>query len=171
MKIAFGGKARSGKTTAQTYLTEKYTGQKLNFADGLYDILHFAQGVCNFPQEKDREFLQYIGTDWARKKDEDVWCNLLEKRVEESSNENIFIGDVRFVNEFKMLKNRGFVMVLLEGSGDTSSFGSGSKTHSSEMDLENVPVTEWDYIIKNNYNDEFYKTLDEIVVESTHNRV
>jgi len=57
MRIAFGYKARSGKDTSADYLARAYGGERLAFAQPLYDILQHAQRTCGFPDEKDRAFL------------------------------------------------------------------------------------------------------------------
>ena len=62
IKIAFGYKMGVGKDEACSYLIKKYGGEKISFASPLYDIQHHAQRVCGFEEEKDRQFLQFIGT-------------------------------------------------------------------------------------------------------------
>ena len=63
MKIAFGYKMGAGKDTAVDYLKQKYGGTHLSFAGPIYTILENAQHICGFPVEKDRQFLQFIGTE------------------------------------------------------------------------------------------------------------
>ena len=76
-KIAFGGKMGVGKDFAVEYLRNRYSGNKLSFAKPIYDILNFAQKTCGFREEKDRQFLQFIGTEWARQKNPDIWVEKL----------------------------------------------------------------------------------------------
>lgn len=114
MRIAFAGKSGSGKTTIVKNLIENYGGIELNFADPLKKITTFIQDTCHFPHEKDRKLLQWIGTEWGRNKDEAIWVRLLEEELEKNKDHvNIFIGDLRFPNEKKMLKRHGFMCVYI----------------------------------------------------------
>jgi hypothetical protein len=67
LKISFSGKAGSGKDVSVKYLIDKYGGKKF-FSKPIYDILYYAQNICGFKQEKDRKFLQWIGTEWVKYK-------------------------------------------------------------------------------------------------------
>lgn len=159
LRIAFGCQARVGKSEATGYLIKKFGGIELTFANPLYEILHFSQEICNFPKIKDREFLQYIGTDWARKKDPDVWVKCLSRKLDSiDPKTNIFISDVRFPNEFSMLKERGFIMVKIVRSFEDSEF----RAHKSENALLNCK--DWDYEIDNNSSlENLYSSLNSIV--------
>jgi hypothetical protein len=159
LKIAIGGLLGSGKDTAVDYLINKYGGIKITFADPLYDILHHAQNVCGFPQEKDREFLQWIGTEWGRKKEEQIWVRLAMEKANTVQG-NVFISDVRFPNEFQAAKDNGFKCIkILRNNVDNGRVGSGSSTHSSETSLNDVQ--NWDSVISNDTSfDDLYKMLD-----------
>ena len=159
MKIAFGYKMRSGKDASVDYLLNKYGGKKLSFSEPLYDILHYAQNICDFPPEKDREFLQWIGTNWARNKNKNVWIDVASRKIKEIKEGNIYFSDVRFMNEFKMLKNNGFILIKI------NRYTKISDPHISENDLDKVEDCIWDYIIENNGTiQELYKKIDEIVL-------
>lgn len=161
LRIAFGCEARVGKDTAVNYLIDKYGGDKLSFAEPIYDILNYAQTKTKFKKEKDREFLQLVGT-WGRNRDPDVWVNCLLRRINEiSTDTNIFISDVRFPNESKALQKIGFTCVRLNRDTDPSEFGSGSIKHISEVALISYP---WDKTIQNNGTpSELYSELDLLV--------
>jgi len=162
MKIAFGYKMRSGKDTSVNYLISKYGGEKISFSKPLYDILHYAQKVCNFPIEKDRKFLQWIGTDWAREKDNNIWINLAIKSIENIDG-NVYCSDVRFINEFKALKENGFIVIKIERN--LTFTNKSSTNHISENDLDKIENSEWDYVIKNNGTlKELYRQIDDIVL-------
>lgn len=161
MKIAFGDKARVGKDTAVEYLISNYGGKKFSFAEDLYKILNFAQKTCGFPIEKDRKFLQFIGTDWAREIDPNVWVNLTIQKVNDSNVKNAYVSDVRFRNEFDALKNDGWLMVKIKREIKKESVG-GIESHSSENN--DIDDCEWDMVIDNNGSFEELKTeLDNIV--------
>lgn len=114
VKIAFGYKRRVGKDTSCDYLIKKYGGVKLSFAEPLYQILYFAQDVCGFEHFKDRKFLQFVGTEWARNINDNIWAELLVKKINDIKVDNIFVSDLRFENEFKILKQLGFICVKIE---------------------------------------------------------
>jgi hypothetical protein len=168
--IAFGYQARVGKDTAAEYLTKKNGGVTLSFAKAIYDIMAFAQETCGFPQEKDRHFLQYIGTQWARAKDADVWLNVVIRKIKsllaEDPNRPIYITDVRFPNEFDALEALGFTMVNMRRDVGRADFGNGSTLHESETAL--IPYTEkgkWHTTIRNDGTlEELYCQLDFLTV-------
>lgn len=148
MKIAFGGKMGTGKDTSVNYLIKKYGGVKISFSDSIYDILYYAQNVCGFKKEKDRKFLQWIGTEWAREKNPEIWIELTLKNY--PKDENVYCSDIRFKNELNALKEDGWICIKLN-MDDTNNkrIGTGTKNHISEKDLDDLNDDYWDYIIKN----------------------
>lgn len=146
VKIAFGYKRRVGKDTSCDYLIRKYGGIKLSFAEPLYRILYFAQDICGLEHSKDRKFLQFVGTEWARTINSTIWAELLVKKVVELEHvKNMFVSDLRFENEFKILKKLGFICVKIENKNldDVD----GYLNHQSDKDLDNF--NGWDYTIDN----------------------
>lgn len=134
---------------------EKCGGVRLSFSDPLYNILHYAQRICGFKVEKDRAFLQWVGTEWGRRKDEGVWLDWVLSQI--NHNSNSFVDDVRFPNEFWALKKRGFTMVkICRDDLEDEMF----RSHSSETACEEFDK-EWDYII-NNKGDipHFHRVID-----------
>jgi dephospho-CoA kinase len=168
MKIAFGYKMSTGKDTCVDYLIEKYGGKKYSFSKYLYDILYYAQSICKFNQEKDRKFLQWIGTEWGRNIDKDIWVKLfLEdiKNDEKNGVKNFFCSDVRFLNEFEALKKNGWICVkLVRRIENDERIGSGNETHISEYELDSLPDDKWDFTIENNGSlEDLKKKLDNII--------
>lgn len=165
IKIAFGYKMGVGKDEACSYLIKKYGGEKISFASPLYDIQHYAQKVCGFEEEKDRQFLQFIGTEWARKKDPDVWLNLAIKNTK--SEGNFFLSDLRFPNELYGLKKEDWFCVNIVRQTDSEKRkGTGSSSHVSETALDNIKSEEWDYLLKNDGSiEEFYEKLDSLYIK------
>ena len=172
MKIAFGYKMSSGKDTCVDYIIQKYGGHKVSFSKYLYDILHYAQKVCGFDIEKDRKFLQWVGTEWAREKDPDVWVRLTIQESEQiekdkkNEKKNIYCSDVRFLNEFEALKKNGWIMIKINRPENKSDvrIGTGSSLHISENILDKVNDKEWDYIIENNGTKEnLFQNLENII--------
>jgi len=162
LRIAFGCEARVGKDTSVDYLIQKYGGVKLSFAAALYDILDYAQERCGFRKSKDREFLQWVGTEWGRARDPNVWVNCVLNQLRKLPKDtNVFISDLRFPNEFKVLKKEGFTCVRLIRSVSESQMGSGTKKHASESALLPHP---WDVRILNEFSlSELFEMLDIMV--------
>jgi hypothetical protein len=159
VKIAFGYKRRVGKDTSCDYLVEKYGGIKLSFAEPLYKILNFAQDMCHFNKTKDRKFLQFIGTEWARTINNNVWVDLLIEQLDNSNSPNVYVADLRFKNEFDALKQHGFICVQIKNCVAVSS--DGYVNHQSDLDLDNY--NGWDYTIENTGSIEnLYAQLDHL---------
>jgi len=167
MKIAFGYKISSGKDTCVDYLIQKYGGKKYSFSKYLYDILYYAQNICNFNKEKDRKFLQWIGTEWGRNIDKDVWIKLFLKDVKKDENNgvtNFFCSDVRFLNEFESLKKDGWICVKLNRYIENDErIGSGNEKHISEYELDSLADDKWDFVINNNQTlNDLIKIMDKL---------
>lgn len=163
VKIAFGGQMGTGKDTAVDYLIKKYGGKRISFAGPIYDILFFAQKTCNFPHIKDRGFLQYIGTEWARQKNPNIW---IEKAINSVDTDcNNYISDLRFRNEFDALKENGWkcIKIIRSSHLENNRVGSGTSTHASELELN--LINGWDHIIVNDGTlEDFYTKLDSIML-------
>lgn len=162
LKFAFGFKARSGKDTAVDYLIKHYGGQRFAFSDPIYEIKHYVQDICGFEKEKDRKFLQLVGS-WARDKDPDVWVKIMIKKIENLEG-NVYISDLRYPNEMKALQKAGFVCILIErDEEDRVDNSEGIENHHSETSLVDHE-NEFNYKIKNTGTlKEFYEKIDEIV--------
>lgn len=166
-RLAFGCQARVGKSIVTEYLKSKYGGIELAFADPLYDILRYVQNRCGLRSDKDRRFLQLIGTEWGREKDKNLWINLLLKEIKSTrKNTNIYISDTRFINEFRALKEVGFITIKItrNSASNDNSFGNGSRSHLSETELLSIPNEEWDYMISNDSTlENLYSELERII--------
>lgn len=137
LKIAFAGEMRAGKDTAVAYFLETQGGLHLKLADPLYEMQAAIQSIAGFPQEKDRALLQYLGTEYGRNKDENVWVNHLIRRVAEHRGQNIFVSDARFNNEFDALKAAGFILIKMERREDLRIEAGATHTgHLSEQDVK-----------------------------------
>lgn len=87
MRITFGYKAGSGKDNAMAYIKSRYPGKYISFASPRYQILYFAQDQLGWSREKDRKFLQWVGTEWGREREPNVWvCLALESVPSEGFN-------------------------------------------------------------------------------------
>lgn len=156
MKIAFGYKMRSGKDIAVDYLIQKYGGEKITFAKPIYDILYYAQKVCNFELGKDREFLRLVAN-WAKAKDNDIWVKLALDGLLPIG--NLYCTDLRFLNEYKTLKENGWICVKITRKEDLKSESDLDQSE-TELDL----INDWDFVIANNGTiDEFQNELNKLV--------
>ena len=157
VRIAFSGKMQVGKTTSADYLVRKYGFIKLSFAGKLKEIakdLWPEQFECG---QKPRKLLQDLGMK-MREIDQDVWVNYVLRIVRSLPKEsNIVIDDLRFMNEYKALKNEGFVVVLVLRDVPPSPFGN----HPSEKEVEQMP---YDMLVLNTGTlDRLYEKLDKIM--------
>lgn len=161
MKIAFGYKMRCGKDTCAKYLIDKYGGEKISFSKFVYDIMYYAQSICGLKTEKDRKFLQWIGTEWGRSQDPDLWINLTMNDIYntyQNENTNLYCTDVRFINEFTRLKKDGWILCKINRNCVENS------SHISECELDSLKDEEWDFIIENNGSlKKLYNKLDKII--------
>jgi dephospho-CoA kinase len=167
MKIAFIGKMGTGKDTCVDYLLKFHGGSKLSFSEPLYDILYYAQKKCNFKIEKDRKFLQFIGTEWARNKDENVWIKLMVEKSKKMEG-NLYCSDVRFINELNFLKKEGWICVKLNRKKVFNRVGSGNKFHKSEIEIDKMDYKLFDFIIDNDDSlEKLYTNLNYIIEKNT----
>ena len=152
----------SGKDSAANFLAAKYKGDRVAFSDPIYDIMHFAQRRCGIPRSKDRQFLQFVGTEWARAKDPDVWVTSLLRRTAYCTRP-IFLSDIRYPNELRALQDNGWVCVKLFGRRDVLRSGTGDSHHVSETSVDTIPTSCWDLVLDNSGTlDDFYTQLDNV---------
>lgn len=90
----------------------------VNSIPGMFKRIRFKQDLLRafnkFPQTphtKNRELLQYIGTEVGRRHDPDIWVKYLLRRAEKWN--KFVIDDVRFPNELKALNKAGFITIRL----------------------------------------------------------
>lgn len=167
VKIAVGYKAGCGKDTFCDYVIHKlrrqYNIQKTSFASPIYNIMHYAQSVCGIEHNKDRKFLQFIGSDWGRQIDPDIWAKLTLNK--EPTADISLISDLRHNNEFQLCKSYGWINIkVVRNNIDVNRIGNGNLHHSSETELDIVHDLCWDYIIYNNDSlQDFYKKIDVVL--------
>lgn len=88
-----------------------------------------------------RELLQDFGA-LCRKMKPSCWVDACLNRIERESPEYAIIDDCRYFNEIKKLKERGASIVKLNRSNFSS-------THESELGLDTIENSYYDYIIDN----------------------
>lgn len=158
MRIAISGKAGSGKTALAKTFIEKYGFEHISFAK---KVKQTAMVVYNLTEEeafgknKNRELLQRLGQGLRENIDYDIWVNAVVNDINKKSlNDNLVLDDLRYKNEFKAMKENGFLLIRILSPEETrrnripNTFPS-DPSHISEVDLDDVPAEEWDVIINN----------------------
>lgn len=133
-RIAFSGRARSGKTTAALYLVSQCGGQIISFADALKNEL------ASIGIEPDRMWIHKDPTvrtlmqtygQAMRQQDGRCWINMMWPELQNATG-NIYVDDLRYPNEAEFLRNMGFKLVRLEVIGEGAP---GEDEHESENAL------------------------------------
>jgi hypothetical protein len=122
--IAFTGLMQSGKTTAMQMLQNILPySNSLKFAQPIYDMQEFIYARAGLTlHEKDRKLMQYLGTDWGRDKDKDLWLKAWTTSAKahlDSKDERpvvLVCDDVRFDNEAQTVKDLGGCIVKVHCS-------------------------------------------------------
>jgi dephospho-CoA kinase len=171
--IAFIGKFASGKTYFSDALKQKLeekgiTTYRFSIAQKIKDL---AKDLFDM-QKKDRRLLQLLGAK-MREIDKDVWIKYLILNVKRNNLQPFIIDDVRFVNEYNLIKNsfpnfKVFKLVTEEeqrlktyeklyGRLPTQE----EINDPTEIDIDNIP---FDEIIINDYKKESCeKTIEKII--------
>lgn len=148
--IAFHGKLKSGKSTAAKLFIEKGYVRHF-FAKTLKDMVrclglteeHINGSLKEEPTDllmgkSPRWAMQSIGTQWGRDLiHPDIWVNAFKNTMPKDV--NIVCDDLRFPNEYSMIKSLGGMVVKIERPDLES-----KSTHESE--IHELP---YDYLIEN----------------------
>jgi dephospho-CoA kinase len=178
IKIAFYGKMGAGKTTASLAasgaLADKFgqedsIGYVIKFAQPLYNCLQaFHRTVKEAPE---RTFMQRTGDLARREFGDNIMERIFRENVEglitnklptlAQSNVLIMTDDLRFLGEYKLLKEMGFCIIQIEADEETRKERLGSSftniRHRSEMEQEQfIP----DFVIENNQTLDYMTALE-----------
>ncbi|MDQ0976662.1 dephospho-CoA kinase [Neobacillus niacini] len=160
MRIAITGKMRSGKNTVADYFLIHKAFRSMAFGEGIKEViqLYFPELLL---QGKPRKLYQAIGQ-LFREFNPDIWVEILDRRLDQittwfgDENIDIVVTDLRQENEYKYLKEQGFIIIKVEAedelrierikqSGDT--FDHEDFYHETEL---SVDALGFDYLITNN---------------------
>tara|TARA_B100001093_G_scaffold517323_1_gene598560 strand:- start:1505 stop:2029 length:525 start_codon:yes stop_codon:yes gene_type:complete len=111
MKLAITGKMCSGKSTISNYLIKNKNFTRLGYGDF---VKKYAKEIFDM-KIKDRKLLQDLGQK-LKEIDPNVWVKLLEKKLdslEKKGIDKIVVDDVRFPQEIKSLRQKGFIILKL----------------------------------------------------------
>jgi len=164
MLIAIVGKMGCGKSTVTDYIMDKQDDACLvKFAGPLYDIQKYIyeRTKLELSGEKDRQLLQWLGTEWGRKKSVNLWKDIFEA---DSTNllktYNLVLNDdCRFLNEAELIHDMGGLIVRI--SGPSRGMHVTGQAHASEQEIE---LIEEDFEVYNtNGIDTLYEQIDSIM--------
>jgi dephospho-CoA kinase len=164
--IAFVGKAGAGKTTGAEFLVVAAGYSRVSFAAPLKRVARIIWGP---DAERDRGLLQWLGK-VIRGRDPLAWANAARSEIEErrrtqltGATTPVVIDDLRFPNEWEMLRELGFVIVRIEADKEQRIRRlRGNGKLQDEAQLNDVSETalddfEADYTITNNeHGDELH---------------
>lgn len=153
--IALCGAPGSGKTSIANELAELLGWERLSFADPLKDdvadalteALGASPGVERLRMQtvgtKDeyRPLLQAWGS-FFRRRDPKYWVDAVREQIHPGG--HYVIDDCRYRNEYEMLRERGFVFVLLQSGPTTRPLPPDQFDHESERDW---PDFQYDVIL------------------------
>lgn len=149
MRVAISGKSRAGKDTTAEFICAYISAQQepykcVSFAKALYDCTRFVQGVLGKPVEKDPKLLQFMGEGLRQYYGKDVFVNVVKSIIESTpSHESIIVTDLRYKNEYALLKDLGFTTIRVNRKDRHID---RDPIHISEIDLDDA---EFDYVINN----------------------
>lgn len=176
MRIAICGKLRSGKDVLANELIENYGFKGFKFSSGITNIINDYFTEEAIKGRKMREHYQRIGQT-LRGLDQNVWVNYTKSQIENyleqnGSRSDILVSDLRQKNEYKFLKENGFIVIKVESDEDIrigramavrDTFHNGALRHETELSVDLIPE---DYLITNNGTlEEFKYAIEEVMIE------
>lgn len=176
MKIAVFGKTRAGKSTACDAIIDtlssidgKENVLELDFSKALREVVGVLYPETRF--KKDRNKLIEIGQH-MRKLDENIWVNIVKNSIELSDCDHMVVTGIRQPNEYKALKEKGFIFIKIDCSEETrlercikagDQFSKENLNHDTETYIDEF---EYDCCINNDGVSEevFLKQLKELIL-------
>lgn len=150
MIIGITGAMFTGKSTVYQLIASKQKCVNIRFSGAIYDIQEAIYAIVGLPvpYPKDRKLLQYIGTDWGRSLNENLWVNVWKTRITDWDR-TIITDDVRFPNEAAALKEVGGVLIKIVAS-EAVRAQRGEMINTSHASEAGIPDADCDWIIDNN---------------------
>ena len=169
IRIAFIGKNKSGRTWAADYLRVQHGFKKLSLGEGvtrILRILYYYETHKRIPWEQ--RLLVY---DALYKIDPDVWIGYMERKLR-TTVRDVVIDDPRYINELKVLKDLGFIVIRLTAPETRrsrflkgiKSASPGALTMHEQFNRNFLEIAGVDYSIYNESKDGTRKALDEILL-------
>ena len=117
MRLAFFGSPGCGKTTMSNSIAALYGGTVVSFADPLRECVSETfeipmRDLVHVPEKYQwRQLLQFCGNR-MRDKDPNFWVDKMGDHIDSfDPHQDLCIDDMRYPNEFDLLKRLGFEMV------------------------------------------------------------
>jgi dephospho-CoA kinase len=157
--LAVTGSMGSGKSTVtgliKAEICKRRSWQLVKFAQPMYDMQEYIydRAGLTIPKPKDRKLLQWLGSDWGRSIDVNLWVNIwkanAELELKRSPNILVMCDDLRFDNEAEMVKSVGGKILCLEATSTQRAkrIELINSTHQSENGVDPMYI---DKVIKNN---------------------
>ena len=148
--ILITGFAHDGKSTLANKIAQEQHINIYALADVLKEMTKDVYNLMKipFPSRKEdvRYFYQHLGTEICRKHfGEDIWCEVLDKKIANDPNEWCIISDVRFLNEHAyFLRKYPNSITIRARCKNRIPIWTGN--HASEQDIEKIHadfVYEW----------------------------
>ena len=170
MKIGICGKICSGKTTISNYLTENHNFIRYSFGTAVKKLATEFFGMD--PNKKNRILLQTIGQNFREILYPEVWIETTLRQIENENTTFAVIDDVRYQNEFDILKKNGWIIIKIDISPelqiqrikdtypDTYQQHLNNLEHISEKEMDDINNNEFDLIIDSNI--ELYEIYEKI---------
>ncbi len=167
--VGIVGALNSGKGVAADVLVNRHQFILMGVTDHVKSIVHevfdipwdVLLGPSDQRRDSIREMLQTLGTDWARRFDEEIWIKKLRERIQHWEKRGmdplglvdpfqqpaelfprIVVPDVRFFNEVKFLSEELNAHIIHIRRPD---YGEGvaehSKQHETELAAHSLPFT------------------------------
>lgn len=141
VKIAFIGKAGSGKTTLADEICACIPHMNVACISFAYALKRFAEAILMRTIDKhdvaDRAFLQYLSG--ARGMDENIWVKHLSNLYETVKHlDCVVVDDCRYLNEAAWLRLNGFMLVRVVGRG--ANLPPSLTEHQSETEQDSIKV-------------------------------
>ncbi len=174
--IGISGKIGSGKSTAARYLSKKYGFEEKAYAAKLKEICSILTGlpIENFNTREGKcqkvldgsltagQLLQIVGNGMRKSVYEKVWVDALFADPEKLK--KWIIVDVRYPDELQAIKERGGIVIRLEGDpGDIQKENKDGRDLNAPSEVA-LDGTTFDHIILNNSSlFDLYRQLDIIL--------
>lgn len=129
LKIAIGGKSRTGKDTVAKIIkrlishtrifaesdTHEYT-RMLAFATPLYNCMYAVQDALERKHVKEPKLLQTLGEGLRQHYGDNVFMRIVEDEIYDEYDDSglhrsVIVTDLRYKNEYDMLRYHGFVTI------------------------------------------------------------
>lgn len=144
--IGYNATMGAGKSTAVELLRQEYpskTVELVKMAGTLYRIQEYIYEqiapVYIRPKDfvKDRKLLQWIGTEFGRSLDVNLWVNLFAAQVVASKADIVVCDDVRFDNEAEAIRNLGgkVIRIVSDKASARINTTNGIANHASESGI------------------------------------